>query len=135
MESEGRDRRKRCAECGRKYVPASSARKHQEACSRKCRLKRRAGQARDRYYANVEASRRATRNRKRKLRGGLGGGPEPPGCDFPAEVEVAIRDEMESLPGDGWLGRDQVERTLRRVARRAMSLAGLEENACAAPGG
>jgi hypothetical protein len=44
-------------------------------------------------------------------------------------VEQAVGEEMEVMSAEGWLGRDLVERSLRRVARRAvlslMSLGGL----------
>jgi len=47
---------------------------------------------------------------------------------LPIEVERAVGNEMETLSEEGWLGRDLVEKSLRRVARRAvgvMSRAGL----------
>jgi len=49
--------------------------------------------------------------------------------DLPADVELAVADELGALSAEGWLERRWVERSLRRVARRAvtsaMSRAGL----------
>lgn len=128
MGAEGRDERKRCAECGKKYRPAPSALKHQRTCSKACRWRWRARQARERYAAELVASRRAARDRQRQSRSRPAAGPEPPRCGLPSAVEQAVDDEMEALSAEGWLERE-VGKSLRRVARRAvasvMSRAGL----------
>jgi hypothetical protein len=50
-------------------------------------------------------------------------------ASLPADVEHVVADEMSALSSEGWLEREFVERSLRRVARRAvasvMSRAGL----------
>lgn len=124
-----KDERQRCFECGRKYAPEPSAKKHQKACSRACRLKRRARQARERYASSPLASRKAARARKRKSRGDHQQGPAPPSERLPPEVTQAIAQELSGLSSEGWLERGHVELALRRVARRAcasqMSRAGL----------
>jgi hypothetical protein len=61
------------------------------------------------------------RDRQRQLRGRGAGGPEPPRSGFATDVEQAVDEEMEALSAEGWLGRELVERSLRRVARRAVS--------------
>ena len=126
-----KDERRRCCECGRKYKPKAAAHKHQKTCgSEKCRLRRRAGQARKRYWAAPLVSRDAACKRKRKARAKQRGeGPAPPRESLPSEVVRAIAQEVAGLSSEGWLGRRDVERALRRVARQAcrspMSRAGL----------
>lgn len=118
-----RDERKRCCECGRKYKPEPSAKKHQKTCGEACRLKRRAGLARKRYREAGPAAREAACGRKRKSRSEKRGGPTPPSESLPSEVARAIAQKMESLSSEGWLERSCLEQALRRVARRALSSA------------
>jgi hypothetical protein len=133
------DERRRCSECGRKFKPKPSAKKHQRTCGTLCRLKRRARLARERYQVAPLASREAARNRKRKSRSNRRAGPEPPRESLPAEVSGAIAEEMASLLNEGWLERREVEKALHRVARRAcargMSRAGLGADSSVVPGG
>jgi hypothetical protein len=124
-----KDERRRC-ECGRKYEPEAAAHKHQKTCSKRCRLRRRARQARERYRAAPLVSRDAACKRKRKARDKRRGeGPAPPRESLPSEVVRAIAHEVAGLSSEGWLGRRDVEQALRRVARQAyrspMSRAGL----------
>ena len=127
MGAEVRDERKRCAECGKKYRPAPSALTHQRTCSKACRGRWRARQARERYAAELVASRRAARDRQRQSRGRRAAGPEPPRCGLSSAVEQAVDDEMDVLTAE-WL-ECEVGKSLRRVAGRAvasaMSRAGL----------
>lgn len=125
-----KDDRRRCCECGRKYQPKPSARKHQKTCCEECRRKRRAGQARERYAANVLRSREAARQRKRKSRDKRRAeGPEPPKASVPPRVIQVVARVMASLPSTGALDREQVEQALYRVAfetcESAMSRAGI----------
>jgi hypothetical protein len=121
-----RNERRCCCECGGKYQPEPSAKKHQRTCDKACRLKRRARQARERYRAAPLASREAARERKRRSRGD---GSVPPSVSLPPEVTRAIAQEMEGLSSEGWLARGHLEQALRRVAQQAcastMSRAGL----------
>ncbi len=118
-----KDERRRCRECGRKYEPEPTSRKHQQTCSKACRLRRRARQARERYQAGLLSAREAARERKRKSREGQRPGPAPPGELLTAEIQHAITQELGGLSSEGWLARIDVEQALRRVARRASSAA------------
>lgn len=113
------DCRRRCCECGRKYVPKPSAQKHQKACCEECRQKRRAGQARDRYAAHLPKSRADAARRQRESRERRKAGPEPPKVSLPARVTRVIAQVMAGLPSEGSVGREQVEDALRRVALEA----------------
>ena len=119
------DRRKHCSECGRRYLPEPSARKHQKTCLReKCVRERKARLALRRRARDPEAAREDDRERKRKSRGRLAqevrssATPSPAGV-LPALVTEAIERAMESLTV-GWPEHRSIERELRRVARTAL---------------
>lgn len=135
----GKDERRRCSECGRKYEPRVSARAHQHTCSEGYRRKRRAGQARGRYRAGALVSREAERERKREWREERERGPGTERRSLPPEVKRAIAREMDGLSSEGRQQRRGVERALRRVAKRAcagqMSLAGLGADPSVITGG
>lgn len=125
-----KDGRRQCCECGRKYQPKPSAKKHQKTCCEKCRRKRRAGQARDRYTADVSRAREAARRRQQKSRERRRAeGPEPPKASVPPQVIRVVERVMAGLPSTGALDREQVEQALYRVALEScqgtMSRAGL----------
>lgn len=119
------DERCRCCECGRKFTPARSAAKTQKTCSAACRLKRRAAQARARYAADLETSRKEARERKGAWRRRVRAGPAPPARSdqrriaLPAEVVQVIEQEMRDLSSRGWPRQADVEVSLLRVARSA----------------
>jgi hypothetical protein len=90
-----KDERRRCCECERKYKPEAAAHKHQKTCCREgCRRRRRARQARERYWAAPLVSRDAACKRKRKARD-----KRPGGRACAAEGESAVASVPATLPG------------------------------------
>jgi hypothetical protein len=139
MDARRKDERRRCRECGQKYMPDSRSRRHQKTCGKACREERRKRQARSRYAAAPVRAREAARERQRRSRSKRAKGPVPSEEQLPAEVTRVIEQEMKSLTSEGWLARAEVERALNRVARQAgrrgMSRAGFDTNPRASPSG
>ena len=129
-----KDERRRCCECERKYKPEAPAHKHQKTCCREGVPAEATGTSGAGAVLGCSVaplvSRDAACKRKRKARAKQRGeGPAPPRESLPSEVVRAIAHEAAGLSSEGWLGRRDVERALRRVARQAcrspMSRAGL----------
>src|ERR1700677_2986978 len=123
-----RDERRRCGECGGKYLPEPSAQRHQRTCCKRCRQERRAQLARERYAAGGARTRAAARERKRRSRSKQPRGARTP-VPLPAEVSEVVAREMAGLSTEGWLSAAMVKQALVRVAvqacARGMSRAGL----------
>lgn len=120
--------RRRCCECRRWYVPKPSAANHQRTCSGKCRLRRRAKQAKERREADLFNARVDERERQRKHRAGKReeGGLDPPlsRAGLPAQVRVAVEEILQDLGQAYELSRAGLRRRVRRSALKTL------ENLC-----
>ena len=120
----GKNERRRCCECRTWYVPKPSAVKTQRTCSKRCRLRRRAKQAKRRREANRANARVDERERQRKHRVRRR---EEQGADAPlsqagldAQVCGVVEELLEELGQAQRLSQAGLRRRVRRHALKTL---------------
>lgn len=119
MDLGGRASRKRCRECGRRFVPHAAAVRHQKTCSEACRMKRRRRLRRRRrvldlreYRVDERERQRACRARKEAL---AGRAVSRPGLS--AQVPDLQRELLEIVDKQVALSRAGLRREVARLLR------------------
>jgi hypothetical protein len=116
--------RRRCCECRSWYVPSPSAVNTQRTCSRRCRLRRRAKQAKRRREADLLNARVDERERQRKHQAGKReeGGLDPPlsRTGLPTQVRAAVEEILQDLGQAYELSRAGLRRRVRHSALKRL---------------
>ena len=120
----GKNERRRCCECRTWYVPKPSAAKTQRTCSKRCRLRRRAKQAKRRREADRANARVDERERQRKHRVRRR---EEQGADAPlsqagldAQVYGVVEELLEELGQAQRLSQAGLRRRVRRSVLKTL---------------
>jgi len=114
----GKRERRRCCECRTWYLPAPSAATTQRTCSKKCRLRRRAGQEKVRREADLANARADERDRQRKhrARNREESGADPPmsRAGLVAKLYGVVEEILEEVGQAQRLSRAGLRRRVRR---------------------
>jgi hypothetical protein len=127
--------RRRCCECRSWYTPAPSTGKTQKTCGKKCRLRRRGKQEKARRAADLPATRKLERARKRcqRERQATLEGTSLKGTNLPmsragltAEVAGGIEEIIEKLGQAERMSRAGLHRQIKRLFAGTIEFAGAQ---------